>query len=51
MTRFVLWLLAWRIRKDPRAGPLAFHVLRRGGAKRQWPTGAKRVVWADEFDT
>ena len=48
LTMLVLRLLAWRIRKDPQAGALAFQVLWCGGAKKRSPTGAKRMVWADQ---
>ena len=51
ITRVVLWLLGWRIRRDPQAGPLAFDALRRGGARKRRPSGAKRVIWNDEIDT
>ena len=50
LTLLVLRLLAWRIRKDPQAGALACQVLWCGGVKKRKPTGAKRVIWADERD-
>ena len=48
ITRIVLRLLAWRIRRDPQAGALTLDVLRRGGRRKPKPNDASRVKWSDE---